>query len=113
MYKIASNKMGHQEVEESKKDKNLRDCVKAKQMENAWKETNRIDREQSLKLERCMVKDLIGRSGSDYKPRCSMNEGITEARDSVARQSVDITTDVTRLSVECKEQDVRKNKDMT
>ena len=58
---------------------------------------NRIDRERSLKLERCMVKDLIGRSG-------------IEARDSVARQSVDIATDVTQLSVECKEQDVGKNK---
>ena len=87
--------MGHQEVEESKKDKILRDCVKAKQMENAWKETNQIDREQSLKLERCMVNDLIGRSGSDYKPCCLMDEGIIEARDSVARLSVDTATDVT------------------
>ena len=56
---------------------------------------NRIDREQSLKLNRCMVKDPIKRSGSDYKPRCLMDEGVIEARDFVARQSVDIATDVT------------------
>ena len=48
-----------------------------------------------------MVKYLIDRSGSDYKPRCLMDEGVIEARDSVTRQSVNIATDVTRLSVEC------------
>ena len=85
VYKIASNKMGHQEVEESKKDANLGNCVKAKQMENAWKEMNQINREQSLKLERCMVKDLIDRSVNDYEPCCLMDEGVIEARDSVAR----------------------------
>ena len=33
--KIASNEMGHQEVEKSKKDANLGNCVKDKQMENS------------------------------------------------------------------------------
>ena len=87
--------------------------MKDKQMENSWKETNQINREQSFKLERYVVKDLIGRSGSDYKLRCLIDERVIEARDSLAMQSVDIATNVTRLGVECKEQDVGKNKDMT
>ena len=44
---IAPNKMRHQEVEKSKKDTNLGNCMKAKQTENALKEINEIDREQS------------------------------------------------------------------
>ena len=56
---------------------------------------------------------MIKRSESNCKLRCSMNEADVKAGDSVARQSVDIATDVTQLSVECKEQDVGKNKDMT
>ena len=60
-----------------------------------------------------MVKDLIGRSGSDYKLHCLMDEKVIEARDSVAIQNVDIATNVTRLGVECKEQDIGKNIDMT
>ena len=60
-----------------------------------------------------MVKDLIGRSGSNYKLCCLMDERVIEARDSVARQSVDIAIDVTRLSVECKGKDDGNNKDKT
>ena len=59
-----------------------------------------------------MVKDLIGRSESNYKSRCLRDEGVIEARDCVPRQSVDIAIDVTRLSVEFQgEQDGGKNKD--
>ena len=60
-----------------------------------------------------MVKYMIGQSGSDYKPCSLMDDGVIEARDSLARQSVDIATDVTRLSVECKEQDAGNSKDKT
>ena len=75
--------------------------VKGKKMENAGKEMNWIDRERSLKLQRYMVKVLIARSGSNYKPCCSMDVGVIEAGGSMAKQNVDVTTDVTRLSVEC------------
>ena len=61
---------------------------------------NQISCERSLKLKHWMVKVLTGRSGSDYKPRCAMDERIIEVRDYVARQSVDIATDVPQLSVE-------------
>ena len=87
--------------------------MKDKQMENSWKETNQINRERSFKLEHCVVKDLISRSGSNYKLCCLMDERVIEACDSVARQSVDIATDVTRLSVDYKEQDAGNYKEKT
>ena len=60
------------------------------------------------------MKHFITKGVNDNKLRCIIDNEVIDACDYVARQSVDIATDVTRLNVECKgEQDCGENKAKT
>ena len=47
VYNVTSNKMGHQEVEETKKDADIGDCARVKQTQSDLKEMHQIDHGRS------------------------------------------------------------------